>query len=91
MLIKNVEVEADSEFGVDELTYYVDLVKNKFPHDTILTLKVSAEIGDRVALHYTKQGEKFERIRRITGYLTGDLNTWNDAKRVEEHDRVKHN
>ena len=33
---------------------------------------------------------KFERIRRITGYLTGDLNTWNNAKQAEEHDRVKH-
>ena len=32
----------------------------------------------------------FQRIRRITGYLTGDLKTWNDAKRAEERDRVKH-
>lgn len=32
----------------------------------------------------------FERIRRITGYLTGTLDTWNDAKRAEERDRVRH-
>ena len=32
---------------------------------------------------------KFNKIRRITGYLTPDLSTWNDAKRCEEHDRVK--
>lgn len=32
----------------------------------------------------------FERIRRVTGYLTGDLSTWNDAKRAEERDRVRH-
>lgn len=32
----------------------------------------------------------FERIRRITGYLTGSLDTWNSAKRAEERDRVKH-
>jgi hypothetical protein len=32
----------------------------------------------------------FERIRRITGYLVGDMGRWNDAKRAEEHDRVKH-
>ena len=32
----------------------------------------------------------FERIRRITGYLTGSLSKWNDAKKAEEHDRVKH-
>lgn len=36
------------------------------------------------------KGVGFNRIRRITGYLTGDLTTWNNAKRSEEHDRVKH-
>lgn len=35
-------------------------------------------------------GVKFQRIRRITGYLVGTLDRFNDAKRVEEHDRVKH-
>ena len=33
---------------------------------------------------------RFERIRRITGYLSA-MNKWNNAKRAEEHDRVKHN
>ena len=32
----------------------------------------------------------FERIRRITGYLVGTLDRFNNAKRAEEHDRVKH-
>jgi len=36
------------------------------------------------------QGVKFERIRRITGYLVGDLDRFNDGKRAEERDRVKH-
>lgn len=33
---------------------------------------------------------KFERIRRITGYLVGTMDKWNDAKKAEEKDRVKH-
>ena len=33
----------------------------------------------------------FSRIRRITGYLVGDLNRFNDAKAQEVRDRVKHN
>ena len=33
----------------------------------------------------------FERLRRITGYLTGTLDRWNDAKKAEEKVRVKHN
>ena len=36
------------------------------------------------------RGVKFERIRRITGYLVGTIERWNDAKKAEEHDRVKH-
>lgn len=35
-------------------------------------------------------GVKFDRIRRITGYLVGTMDTWNSAKRAEERDRVKH-
>lgn len=37
------------------------------------------------------EGIKFERIRRITGYLVGTMEWWNDAKKAEERDRVKHN
>ena len=36
------------------------------------------------------EGIGFERIRRITGYLVGTLDRFNNAKRSEEHDRVKH-
>ncbi len=36
------------------------------------------------------EGVDFERIRRITGYLVGTIDRFNDAKRAEESDRVKH-
>ena len=36
------------------------------------------------------KGIKFERIRRITGYLTGTIDRWNNAKTAEQKDRVKH-
>lgn len=36
------------------------------------------------------QSENILRMRRITGYLTGDLSSWNSAKRAEERDRIKH-
>ena len=39
---------------------------------------------------YEQEGPKFERIRRITGYLVGTLDRFNDAKRAEEVARVKH-
>jgi len=36
------------------------------------------------------EGVGFERIRRITGYLSGDVKRFNNGKRAEEKDRVKH-
>ena len=48
---------------------------------------------DKIAMNIEAkcgQGVGFERIRRITGYLVGTLDRFNDAKRAEERDRVKH-
>lgn len=39
---------------------------------------------------YFDESNKFERLRRITGYLVGTLDRWNDAKKAEEGARVKH-
>ncbi|MDR1754847.1 MAG: anaerobic ribonucleoside triphosphate reductase [Eubacterium sp.] len=49
-------------------------------------------IGDRCPKcgRTEKSGPSFERIRRITGYLVGTVDRFNNAKRAEEHDRVKH-
>ncbi len=49
--------------------------------------------GDRCPSCGRKESEgdvPFERLRRITGYLVGSLERWNDGKKAEEHDRVKH-
>ena len=67
MIIDNVEVTADADFSAEELKYYVEVAKSKFLNDTIKKLEVRLENDGRVALTYTKQGVKFERIRRITG------------------------
>ena len=51
------------------------------------------QLGEEdVGMSNAKLGEGvfFERIRRITGYLVGAMNRWNDAKKAEEKDRVKH-
>lgn len=47
-------------------------------------------IGGKMNKEKLGKGVKFERIRRITGYLVGTLDKWNDAKKAEERDRVKH-
>lgn len=57
------------------------------PKGTTL-VKVETD-GEWVNLTYCDK-VPFERIARITGYLVGTENRWNDAKRAELHDRVKH-
>ena len=46
--------------------------------------------GDYVDLDYECEPKPFHRIRRITGYLVGSLERFNNGKRAEEADRVKH-
>ncbi|MDR0928107.1 MAG: hypothetical protein LBM74_00145 [Oscillospiraceae bacterium] len=46
--------------------------------------------GEYVDIAYDFGAVPFQRVRRITGYLVGTLERFNDAKRAEERDRVKH-
>ena len=73
-----------------EIDAYVEMAKDKYG-DKLVGLKIEVENDDEVTLTYIlKNDVPFERIRRITGYLVGTLDKWNDAKRAEERDRVKH-
>ncbi len=49
--------------------------------NTSIEINTSAKNGENI---------EFERIRRITGYLVGTMDKWNDAKKAEESERVKH-
>ena len=73
-----------------EIDAYAEMAKDKYG-DKLVGLKIEIENDDEVTLTYIlKNDVPFERIRRITGYLVGTLDKWNDAKRAEERDRVKH-
>ena len=72
-----------------EIDAYVDYLKDKFPTKQLATLDLKVD-GDYVDMEYTFDQVPFERIRRITGYLVGTVDRFNNAKRAEEHDRVKH-
>ena len=57
---------------------------------------IAEKKGEKAAKEYFDEHSeyfdegKFERLRRITGYLVGTLDRWNDAKKAEEKARVKH-
>lgn len=46
--------------------------------------------GEKITEEKMGKGIKFDRIRRITGYLVGTTDKWCDSKKAEERDRVKH-
>ncbi|MEE0776106.1 MAG: anaerobic ribonucleoside-triphosphate reductase [Bacillota bacterium] len=72
-----------------EIDAYIAHAEAKYPDREIKTLGIDLD-GDYVNLRYELAAEPFQRIRRITGYLVGDMRHWNNAKRAEEHDRVTH-
>ena len=87
LVIDDVSVTASDEISRVELQEYVRLQKAKYP--TLYMLEVKAD-GEFVELYAHTRRQPFERIRRISGYLVGSLDKWNNAKRAEERDRVKH-
>ena len=73
---------------VPEQDAYVDYLQKKY-NRKLESLNIEIE-GEFANLSYKFSPVPFERIRRITGYLVGTIDNWNDAKRAEERDRVKH-
>lgn len=72
-----------------EITAYVDQLKAQNPDKYITSVTFTVD-GEYVDMSYTFDNVPFERIRRITGYLVGTVDRFNDAKRAEVQDRVKH-
>lgn len=73
-----------------EKEQYVNFVKEKFPGRKINEITLKPD-GDFVDISWVlEELPPFQRIRRITGYLVGTLDRWNDGKRAENDDRVKH-
>ena len=73
------------ELSEKELEYYLERAENQHKGTTHISIDID---GDFVNVAYFVR--PFERIRRITGYLVGTLDRFNDAKRAEVGDRVKH-
>ena len=74
--------------GPEESMAYVDFLEEKY-HRKLESLDINLD-GEFADLQYKFAEVPFERIRRITGYLVGTMDHWNDAKTAEEADRVKH-
>ena len=76
-----------------ESAAYIAYVKSKYGNElkSVEFTAVKEEDGsDFIDIKVSLKQPKVNRIRRITGYLVGTTDRFNNAKRAEEHDRVKH-
>ena len=78
VILKLVKTMKDTGIGYGSINHPVDTCQD-CGYRGIIYDKCPVCASDRIA-----------RLRRITGYLTGSLESWNSAKQAEEHDRVKH-
>lgn len=75
----------------EEAAAYVDRGRERYGkrlREIVATL--DTEEPDMIDIEYKFDPVPFNRLRRITGYLVGNIGRWNNAKRAEEHDRLKH-
>ncbi len=88
--MKNVQITTTGGILTDsEIQAYVDRGRELKPGQKLTALNIAVD-GDYVDLSYEYDSRPFERIRRITGYLVGTLDRFNNAKRAEVLDRVTH-
>ncbi len=90
MQIDNVAVMVHGgQMDEAEVREYIAHIRRINHNQTLQSLDLTID-GDYVDMRYKLVPVPFERIRRITGYLVGAMDRWNEAKRAEERDRVKH-
>lgn len=88
-VVDDVIVTSNEDISEEVILQYLAHVRKNNHGRNVQSLSLTFE-GEEVGIGYYLEPEHFEKIRRITGYLVGDMTRWNDAKASEEHDRVKH-
>jgi hypothetical protein len=86
--LSGVKVWSNQQLDDSEIQAYIDRWKDK--GDTPLDTLYLYVDGDYVEIRARFEHVPFERMRRITGYLVGSLDRFNDAKLAEVNERVKH-
>lgn len=86
--VNGIDLTIVGDMDTAEAMYYL-LEIEKEKHLKIRSATVVVD-GEYVDIDYRFALPKFERIRRITGYLVGTTNRWNNAKQEELADRVVH-
>jgi len=88
MEMVNVNVK-NGKLSQAEIDAYVARANELYPGKTVESIDLTID-GEYVDVDYHFAEVPFQRIRRITGYLVGTVDRFNNAKRAEVADRVKH-
>lgn len=89
-VIKMIDVNiTGGKISREEVNYYIEAASVQYPNKHLRAIDLELD-GDFVNVKYHFADVPFQRIRRITGYLVGTLDRFNNAKRSEEKNRVKH-
>lgn len=83
------DFHSNIKMSIKEMVAYRNKLEQDNPGYTVTHFDINVR-GDDVELTAKLSAVKFQRIRRITGYLVGTLDRFNNAKRSEVRDRVKH-
>ena len=69
---------------------YIKRARELYPERRISEMNITVVDENYVDIEYHYDTTPFQRIRRVTGYLAGTLDRFNNAKKAEVRDRVKH-
>lgn len=83
-----MEIKIIGVLSEEEAAKYREYINAKYPRAESVTITV---VDDNfIDIDCAMPPVSFERVRRITGYLVGTIDRWNDAKRAELADRKMH-
>ena len=92
--MNNIEIKVKAPEGIvvsdDEKKAYIKHIRKNNPNREIEWIEIVIDEEGFANLTYSLAPVEFERIRRITGYLVGTVDKWNDGKKAELRDRKKH-
>ena len=92
--MNDIEIRVKAPEGIiiseEEKKAYLEHIKKNNPHRQIEWVEIVIDNEGYANLTYSLAPVDFERIRRITGYLVGTTKRWNNGKKAELRDRVRH-
>lgn len=87
--VDGIQIHSNEALQEQELQAYIAHAHKQNPSKQIKDIQLEFD-GENVSIGTHVYPEGFEKIRRITGYLVGTVDRFNNAKAAEEKDRVKH-